>query len=221
MDSGKLSADLHDALGKNGLADLTDRQRDAAIIRQVESLLRKDQVILDLGCGYGRIAVPLLKKGFDIYGIDLSAKFIREIKRNLDGSLRRRFRVANMCDLPFRDNTFDSILCLWSAFDELLYKKEQLRAVKEMRRVLKAGGTAIIEGHVFTDPALVEKLKLGSLCGYRKRILKEAVSGLPYHHYNHDEASMSDILRRSRVRNYSVRREWFGWRDRLISGFSK
>jgi 2-polyprenyl-3-methyl-5-hydroxy-6-metoxy-1,4-benzoquinol methylase len=84
-------------------------------------------MILDVGCGYGRIALPLLKKGYDIYGIDLSKKYITELKKNLStANLKARFRVADMCDLPFADASFDVVLCLWSVIDELLFRKDQV-----------------------------------------------------------------------------------------------
>jgi len=195
---------------------------DKAILKQVESFLRKDKKILDVGCGYGRIAVPLVKKGYDVYGIDLSEGYIKELRSELSHSrLSRRFKVADMCDLPFSDDTFDVVLCLWSVFDELLLRKEQVKALREMRRVLNKGGLAFIEGHIYTDPSQIDKIKMGSLCGYQKRIVRCSVAGAAYYYYNHDGESLRNILARSGVRNFSVTEEWFGWRDRMITRFIK
>lgn len=220
--SKRLSSNFHNSLGKDGLSGLTKHKWDKAILKQVESFLSKGQRILDVGCGYGRIAIPLLKKGYDVCGIDLSANFIKELKKELPSeNSRRKFRVADMCDLPFNDKTFDVALCLWSVFDELLLRKEQVKALSEMRRVLKRGGLAFIESHIFIEPAEIHCLKMGRVYGHGKRIVRCSVDGAVYNYYNHDSESMKKNLERSGIMDFSVRTEWFGWRERLIVRFWK
>jgi len=221
LGSKELSLVFYNSIGKDGLSGFSKKAWDRAILKQVESLLHKDQRILDVGCGYGRMALPLLKKGYDIYGIDLSKKYITELKRDLSsGSLKSRFRVADMCDLPFGNAEFDVVLCLWSVIDELLLRKDQVRAVKEMKRVLKKGGFAFIEGHLYFEPTH-EMILNRAVRGHQKRIVRDDSRGVDYFHYNHDEESLRKILVRAGVRNYSISEEWFGWRDRRIIRFSK
>jgi len=218
--SKRLSLAFYNTIGKDGLSGFSKKEWDRAILKQVESLLHKDQRILDVGCGYGRIALPLLKKGHDIYGVDLSKKYITELKRSLSStSLKSKFRVADMCDLPFGDASFDVVLCLWSVIDELLFRKDQVKAVKEMLRVLRKGGSAFIEGHLYLEPTK-EQLRNGTMRGYEKRIVKDD-SRADYYHYNHDEESLRKILVRAGIRDFSISEEWFGWRDRRIIRFSK
>jgi len=220
-ESKRLSLAFYNTIGKVGLSVCSKKEWDRAILKQVESLLNKDQRILDVGCGYGRTALPLLKKGYDIYGIDLSKKYITELKRGLSSaSLKSKFKVADMCDLPFGDAAFDVVLCLWSVIDELLFRKDQVRAVKEMRRVLKKGGFAFIEGHLFFEPTQ-EQIRNGDMRGHQKRIMRDDLGGVDYYHYNHDEESLRKILVRAGIRNFSISEEWFGWRDRMIIRFSK
>lgn len=222
MNSKKLSSRFHDTIGKDGLSSLSTKKWDRSILTQIVSFLGKGQKILDVGCGYGRIAIPLLNKGYDVYGIDLSRRLISELKKEHSSKeINQRFKVADMCDMPFGADTFDVVLCLWSVFDELLLRKEQGKALSEMRRVLKKGGTAFIESHIFTDPAQIEKIKMGSFCGCRKRILRCSVAGATYHYFNHSRKSMTDILLRSRIKDFSVTEEWFGWRERMITRFGK
>jgi len=219
--SKRVSSNFHDALGKDGLSGLTKRTWDKAILKQVESLLRKDQKILDVGCGYGRIAIPLLKKGYEVYGIDLSRKYITELKRGLTSKrLSQRFKVADMCNLPFDNDTFDVVLCLWSSFEELLHKKEQVKAVCGMKRVLKQKGSAFIESHLYTNPSRVDR-KIATPCGYQKRIMRCPVLNETYYYYNHDNESMRKILLRSGIKDFTVTQEWFGWRERMITRFTK
>src|SRR5205807_185694 len=51
-----------------------------------------------------------------------------------------RFRVGDLEQVPFEDNTFDAVVCL--GVIEYLASDEQ--AVREIRRVLKPGGSAVI-----------------------------------------------------------------------------
>ena len=48
--------------------------------------------------------------------------------------------VASVYELPFKDGEFDTVLCM-SVLEHL---EEPIRAIKEMRRVLKNGGTMIV-----------------------------------------------------------------------------
>ena len=125
-----------------------------------------------------------------------------------------------MCDLPFDDAAFDVVLCLWSVIDELLFRKDQVKAVKEMQRVLKKGGFAFIEGHLYFEPTQ-EMIRNRAVRGYQKRIVRDVSRGIDYFHYNHDEESLRKILVRAGIRNFSISEEWFGWRDRRIIRFSK
>ena len=161
------------------------------------------------------------REGYDIYGVDLSKDFIAALRRGLPSNVNKlRFRTADMRFLPFRDDTFDVVLCLWSTFDELLFRKDQVRAVKEMRRVLKNSGFAFIECHTYMAPDAVV-ISNGDVRGYQKRILRLDVAGMDYFHYNHDEESLRRVLAQAGIRKYSVGEEWFGWRERMITRFSK
>jgi ubiquinone/menaquinone biosynthesis C-methylase UbiE len=221
LDSKRLSLAFHNTIGTDGLSGYSKKEWNRAVLKQVESLLHKDQRILDVGCGYGRTAVPLLKKGYDIYGIDLSKKYVTELKRGLSSrSLKSKFRVADMCSLPFGDAAFDIVLCLWSVLDELLFRKDQVRAVEEMQRVLKKGGSAFIEGHLYMEPTQ-EQIRNGDMRGYQKRIMRYDMGGVDYYHYNHDEESLRKILVRAGIKKFSILEEWFGWRERRIIRFSK
>ncbi len=220
-DKRKSSLNFHNILGKEGLSSLTTRKYDKAILFHVESLLKKNHKILDVGCGYGRISLPLLKKGYDIWGIDLNKTYIKELRRQLsDVESRARFTVADMCDLPFAARTFDVVLCLWSAFDELLLVKDQVKAIREMHRVLKGGGFAFIEGHLYDEPT-PEQIQDGAVTGEDGRVVRHDVAGGEYYLFNHDSESLKNALIMSGIQNFSVGVEWFGWRNRMIVRFSK
>ncbi len=101
-------------------------------------------VILDLGCGKGRHLHKLYyySKCY-VVGLDLSIEELNEtyngFKRYPDtsGNLDRKFSLmaGNATKLPFKDNTFDSIIC-----SEVLEHIEDFeRVIKEIYRISKPG----------------------------------------------------------------------------------
>lgn len=91
--------------------------------------------ILDLGCGTGRHATYLLKKGFEVYGCDSSEKALE-----IAGSLLKKvqFKKCDMISLPYDDKFFDGILC----YNVIQHGKiaDIKKTVSEIRRVLRKGG---------------------------------------------------------------------------------
>jgi len=101
------------------------------------------QKILDIGCGTGE-TIKFLKNYLpkaEIYGLDSSLvaiKFARSRKLN-------NIKKGSATKLPFKDNSFDLVLLL----DVLEHIKDDQKALKEAKRVLKPSGSIIV-----TAPAL-------------------------------------------------------------------
>jgi len=88
--------------------------------------------VLDAGCGPGRDSQILSDEGFDVKGVDLSEEMIG-IAGDKDGD----FRVMDVRDLEFEDETFDCVLA-----NQLLVffeGEEREKAFRELERVLKSG----------------------------------------------------------------------------------
>lgn len=99
---------------------------------------RKDKIIFDLGAGSGFIVSFLKKKGFKkVFGAEYSKDFINYEKPFILNS--------PLNHLPLKDGSADVVLCL----DVLEHLKNDKGAIKEISRILKKGGIAII-----TVPAL-------------------------------------------------------------------
>ncbi|MEM4134265.1 MAG: class I SAM-dependent methyltransferase [Candidatus Micrarchaeia archaeon] len=101
--------------------------------------------LLDIGCGSGRNLLHFAEKGFDWYGIDFSKEMIKMAIENFTRkniNVKRRLKVGDMTELPFPDESFDYIISIASFHH--LPKEEQLKAIKEMKRVLKENGEMII-----------------------------------------------------------------------------
>ncbi|MBK7863894.1 MAG: methyltransferase domain-containing protein [Archangiaceae bacterium] len=95
--------------------------------------------VLDLATGVGAMAGQLLERWplIELYGADLSASQLRIAQREHPAV---RYVRANGAALPFPDGSFDRVH--WTWFIEHVSKEVAVKALAEVRRVLKAGGYA-------------------------------------------------------------------------------
>ncbi len=94
--------------------------------------------VLDVGCGTGSLTSSLARNPDirGIHGVDFSAAYIEYAKRAHSDS-RIQFQVGDACALPFADQEFDHTLSMLV----LQFIPEPERAVSELRRVTRPGGT--------------------------------------------------------------------------------
>jgi ubiquinone/menaquinone biosynthesis C-methylase UbiE len=100
--------------------------------------------ILDVPTGFGRHALPLAKLGFHVTGVDRSRVQLSEARR-LAGEVEwPRWVQADFRELPFEDESYDAVLCLFSSIG---YRGEEgdRQAFGEFLRVLKPGAALVIE----------------------------------------------------------------------------
>jgi ubiquinone/menaquinone biosynthesis C-methylase UbiE len=115
-------------------------------IPKVLKLLKKHKVkrILDLGFGSGRHIIYFSRKGFDVYGIDISKEGLKITKSWLKKEkLKANLRIGSIYDkLPYPNNFFDAVISIQTIHHSRI---ETLRkAIKEMERVLKPKGIIFI-----------------------------------------------------------------------------
>ncbi len=114
---------------------LVSRQRFA--LAMVEAAIPPAAKILDAGCGPGVMAGKLMERGYAVWGIDFAEPMIRKA-RELCGS--DQFGVGDVEHIPFPDNTFDAVVSL----GVMEYLESDEEALREIRRVLRPGGRAVI-----------------------------------------------------------------------------
>ena len=120
--------------------------RQKPITTYVNKLAEKwtSGLLLDVGCGVGISMLPFVKNGFDCIGIDISSmqlKFARQFARK--HNVKFRLKIGNVTELPFDDNLFDYVVSA-AVIHHLDNKKKRLRALLEMKRVLKNNGELFI-----------------------------------------------------------------------------
>ena len=110
--------------------------------QRVYELLRgsKRGRVLDIGCGPGVMVERLVNDGFEFFGVDISEGMIQECRERFGRVKSAHFSVGRIEKLDFPDAYFDAIICM----GVVEYIDDDAAAVKEMARVLKPGGRAII-----------------------------------------------------------------------------
>jgi len=92
-------------------ADVYDTTRRAAQPEAIEALaeeLSDCSSVLELGIGTGRLAVPLMERGFRVVGVDLSRKMLDQgLAKGLD-----RLVLGDVCRLPLRPKSVDAVLAV-------------------------------------------------------------------------------------------------------------
>lgn len=112
-----------------------------------DSIFLKESLVLEAGCGVGAQTKIIATKNPDsnFISVDLSEDSIREAKGIIDslGITNVKFKQADIYDLPFENETFDSVIICFV----LEHLHNPIQALIELKRVLKRGGTMIaIEG---------------------------------------------------------------------------
>jgi len=123
-------------------ADFYDQTRDfpePVATQGIQAILNaagKDARILDAGTGTGRVSIPLLKRGANLFGVDLSTRMMSRLRGKFPPA---RLTQADVSQLPFQKNTFDAILTC-----HVMHLVGPWReALREYRRVLKPAGKYI------------------------------------------------------------------------------
>ena len=114
--------------------------------------INKDDTILDIGCGGGKTINTLAKIATEgkVYGIDYSEISVA-VSTNTNKRLIDKGQVkilhASVDSLPFSDDIFDLVIAVESYY----FWPDLINNLKEIRRVLKTGGSLILVNEMYRD----------------------------------------------------------------------
>ena len=121
--------------------DAAEAERCIARLRDLAPLVnRAEELILDLGCGDGRHLELLCKLGFDAIGLDLSSALLERARVRNCGSISLSLVRGDMRHLPFAEDSFASVLSLFTAFGYFGSPAANRKPVREVARALKPRG---------------------------------------------------------------------------------
>lgn len=126
--------------------ELVYPHRNLAEAEQVLDLLertahpRPDASVLDVGCGRGRHARVLARRGYDVTGIDLSERALEQARqRAIEEQIDVCFQQGDMREAVC-EGCFDGVMNLFTAFGYFEHDADHLRAIQAMATALKPGG---------------------------------------------------------------------------------
>jgi ubiquinone/menaquinone biosynthesis C-methylase UbiE len=134
--------------------------------------IREGMTVLDVGCGSGAyttfVARAVGPRG-KVCALDIQAAMLRQLRKKLDRPAYRDIRNVELYqqsayDLPFADGTFD-VVYMVTVLQEI---PDPGRALREARRVLKAGGKLAVS-EFLPDPDYPLRsttVKMGQAAGF-------------------------------------------------------
>jgi len=134
------------------LAEIYDAiyaDRDDAGFWQAMAAAAGGGPILELGCGTGRVLLPLARAGFEITGLDLSAEMLERCRGRLQAEpqeVRDRVRLltADMTSFDLGQR-FAAIICPFAGFQQLRTVQQQLACLDRCRNHLLPHGRLVLD----------------------------------------------------------------------------
>jgi SAM-dependent methyltransferase len=114
----------------------------ATLLGRAEAEGLQGNRLLDVGCGTGFSFIPLLERGWQVSGCDLSPAMIEGARAKIGD--RAELHVADMRELPDLGE-FDLIWSINSAMNYLLSVEELTATLAGMRRNLAPGGLVLFD----------------------------------------------------------------------------
>ena len=144
-------------------------RRDVPFWRQIA--LNVGGPVLELGCGTGRISIPLGRAGVPLVGIDRSEPMLSRARQRVRRTrLEKQVRLVrgDIRVLPFRKTPFAMVLAPYGMLQSLLREADLSATLAAVHRVLRPGGTFGVE-LVADLPSWEEYRKKISLSGWRRK----------------------------------------------------
>ena len=170
--------------------------------------------VLEVAPGPGYLASEIARLGrFKVIGLDVSRTFVDIASAHArENGVDVEFRHGDVARMPFESGCFDLIICQ-AAFKNFA---EPLRALDEMHRVLRAGGTAIIEdlnrdaSNAEIDQGVREQRLSGFNAFLTRFVLRTMLRRRAY-----TPAQLRDLVRESAFRTGDIRTQGIGVEVRL------
>lgn len=126
----------------NKIAEGFYHTRQQPLTPEIETLAKKwkSGKLLDIGCGPANSTLPFAQAGFSCYACDISPNMLKLAKQYAKKhNVKIKFTVGNILKIQFPKQNFDYVISI-AAFHHLDSESKRLRALKEIKKVLKKNG---------------------------------------------------------------------------------
>jgi ubiquinone/menaquinone biosynthesis C-methylase UbiE len=107
-------------------------------IEYVLTKIHPHDLILELGCGYGRVIPRISRKAKHVIGIDISGSSLRLAGQMLNKIPNKTLIRMDAVNLAFKEKTFDGIFCIQNGISA--FHVNPVTLIRESIRVTKPGG---------------------------------------------------------------------------------
>jgi ubiquinone/menaquinone biosynthesis C-methylase UbiE len=112
-----------------------------ALAVRIAAAVPPGAAVLEVAPGPGFLSIELAKRGLLVRAVDISKTFVEIAQRNAaTEGVAAGFELGNASALPVEDASVDFVVCR-AAFKNFT---EPVKALSEMRRVLRPGGRALL-----------------------------------------------------------------------------
>jgi ubiquinone/menaquinone biosynthesis C-methylase UbiE len=112
-----------------------------ALAARIAAMTGSAATVLEVAPGPGFLSIELARRGLHVRAIDISKTLVEIARRNAAaGGVKAQFEVGNAAALPVADASVDFVVCR-AAFKNFT---EPVKALAEMRRVVRPGGMALL-----------------------------------------------------------------------------
>jgi ubiquinone/menaquinone biosynthesis C-methylase UbiE len=146
------SAQASTALYSLGRSDLFRAATDEVVLKMREwELVRPAHVVLDLGCGNGRIVEAIAPDVRLVIGLDISRRLLGAARVRCAACSNALFILSSGLDLAtFADEQFDGI-CAVDCFPYLVQSGLAERHLQECARILRPAGRVLILNYSYSE----------------------------------------------------------------------
>lgn len=116
-------------------------EAEAGVVELLAPELEHRRPCLEIGVGTGRIALPLLRAGIDLVGVDLSLPMLSRLAQKLGNGDRLPVALADATRLPVADQSVGAVL----ACHVLHLIPAWQDAARELARVLRPDGVFLLD----------------------------------------------------------------------------
>lgn len=125
----------YDKTTRKGMADFQ------ALAARIAALVPAGGTVLEVAPGPGFLSIELAKRGLEVRAVDISRTFVEIARKNAaEAGVKVEIVQGNAAELPVESASVDFVVCR-AAFKNFT---EPVQAMREMLRVLRPGGQALL-----------------------------------------------------------------------------